>query len=70
MGNFCDKGAERTLYEIFVQVFLRFSDSSKSRQSASLIYEFARLAGIRKSQANLLNISCKVASAIKVAHIF
>ena len=41
VGNFCDKRTEKTLHEIFVQFFLRFSDSNKPSQSVSLIYEFA-----------------------------
>ena len=43
VGNFCDKSTETTLHELCVQVFLRFSDSSKSSQSVSLIYELAWL---------------------------
>ena len=43
VGNFCDKSIETTLHEICVQVFLRFSKSSKPSQSVSLIYECARL---------------------------
>ena len=54
----------------FVQVFLRFFDSSKPSQSVSLIYKFAWLAGFRKSKENLLKTSWKVVSVIKVAHIF
>ena len=45
------------LHEIFVQVFLRFSDSSKPGQSLSLIYGLAWLAGIGKSEENLLKIN-------------
>ena len=41
VGNFCDKRTEKTLHEICVQGFLRFSDSNKPSQSVSLIYEFA-----------------------------
>ena len=41
MGNFCDKSTETTLPEICVQVFLRFSDSSKPGQSVSFIYKLA-----------------------------
>ena len=37
VGNFFDKSTETTLHDICVQVFLRFSDSSKSSQSVSLI---------------------------------
>ena len=70
VGNFCDKRIEKTLHEIFVQGFLRFSDSNKPRQSVSLIYEVTWLAGIGKSWENLLKTACKVAPAIKVAHIF
>ena len=44
VGNFRDKSTETTLHEICVQVFLRFSDSSKPSQSVSLIYELAWLA--------------------------
>ena len=40
--------------KFFVQIFLRFSDSSKQSQSLSLIYELAWLAEIRKSEENLL----------------
>ena len=36
VGNFCDKSTETTLHETCVQVFLRFSDSSKPSQSVSL----------------------------------
>ena len=53
-----------------VQGFLRFSDSNQLSQSISLIYKLAQLAGIGKSLENLLKTSCKVAPAIKVAHIF
>ena len=70
VGNFCDKSTETTLHEICVQVFLRFSDSSKPGLSVSSIYELACRAGIRKSEENLLKTSRKVASATKVAHIF
>ena len=70
MGNFCDQSTETTLYEICVQVCLRFSDSSKPSQCVSLIYELAQLAWISKSEENLLKTSCKVAPMTKVAHIF
>ena len=62
VSNFCDKfkSTEKTLHEICVQVFLRFSNSSKPSESISLIYELALLAGIRKSEENLLKTSCKV----------
>ena len=66
-GNFCDKSLETSLHEICVQVFLRFSYSSKPCQSVSLIYELAWLAGIGKSYENLLKTSCKVAPVAKVA---
>ena len=62
--------AQKQLYKICAQVFLRFSDSSKPGQYVSLIYELAGLAVIRKSEDNLLKISCKVAPVTKVAHIF
>ena len=65
VGNFSDKSTETTLNKIFVQIFLRFSDSSKSSQSISLIYKLAWLAGIRKSEENLLKTSCKVAPVAK-----
>ena len=45
-----------TLHEVFVQVFLRFSDSIKSSQYVHkqwLDYELAELAGIGKSKENL-----------------
>ena len=70
VGNFWDKSPETTLHDICVEVFLRFSDNSKPSQSVSLIYELAWLAGIRKSDENLLKTSCKVALVTKVAHIF
>ena len=70
MDNFCDKGTETTLHEICMQGFLRFSDSIRPSQSVSLIYEFAWLAGISKSEENLLKTSCKDAPVTKVAHIF
>ena len=54
-----------TLHEIYAQVFLRFSDSSKPSQSVLLIYKMAWLAEIRKSDENLLK-SCKVAPVTKV----
>ena len=57
VGNFCDKSTETTLHEVCVHVFLRFSDSSKQKQSVSLIYEFAWIAGFRKSEENLLKTS-------------
>ena len=41
VGNFCDKSTKITLHEICVQVFLRFSNSSKPNQSVALIYELA-----------------------------
>ena len=37
VGKFCDKSTETTLHEIYVQLFLRFSYSSKPSQSVSLI---------------------------------
>ena len=70
VGNFCDKSTKTTLHEICAQVFLRFSDSNKPSQSVSLIYEFAWLAGFRKSEENLLKASCKNVPVVKVAHIF
>ena len=69
VGNFCDKSSETTLHEVCVQVFLRFSNSSKPSQSVSLIYELAWLARIGKSEKNLLKTSCKVAPLTKVANI-
>ena len=55
VGNFSDKSTERTLHEIIsVQVFLKFSDSSKPSKSVLLIYELAWLSGICKSEENLL----------------
>ena len=69
VGNFCDRSTETTLHDICVQVFLRFSDSSKPGNSVSLIYELAWLAGIGKSKENLIKISCKVAPVTEVAHI-
>ena len=65
VGNFCDKSTKTTLHEIYAQVFLRFSDSSKPSQSVLLIYKMTWLAGIRKSDENLLK-SCKVAPVTKV----
>ena len=41
VGNFCDKRTEKTLHEICVQGFIRFSDSNKPSQSVSLLIEFA-----------------------------
>ena len=70
VGNFCDKSTETTLHEMCVHVFLRFFDSNKPSQSVSLIYVLAWLAGIGKSDKNLLKTACKVAPLIKVAHIF
>ena len=70
VGNFCDKSTVTSWHEICVQVFLRFSDSSKPSQSVSLIYELAWLAEIGKFEKNLLKTSYKVAPVIKVAHIF
>ena len=67
--NFCDKSTETTLHEICAQVFLRYSDSSKPSQSVSFIYELAWLAGVLKSEENLLKTSCKVVPVTKVAHI-
>ena len=49
--------------------FLILSDSSKSSQSVLLTYESVLLAGIRKSEENLLKTLCKVAALTKVAHI-
>ena len=49
VGNSCDKSTETTLHEISVQLFLRYSDSSKPSQSMLFIYKLARLAGIGKS---------------------
>ena len=70
VGNFCDKSTETNLHEICVQVFLRFSDSSKPSQSVLLFYELAWLAGIGKSEENLLKTSYKVAPVTKVAQIY
>ena len=63
---------QKQLYMKFVRkYFLDFrSDSSKPGQSVSLIYELAGLAVIRKSEDNLLKISCKIAPVTKVARIF
>ena len=36
VGNFCDQNTGEALHEVFVQVFLRFSDSSKSSQSENV----------------------------------
>ena len=55
--HFCDMSTETTLYEICVQVFLRYSNSSKTSQSVSLIY--AWLSGIGISGKNMLKTSCK-----------
>ena len=57
-------------HEIFKQGVLWFSDSSKPGKSVSLIHELAWLAGIHKSDENLLNTSCKVEPVTKVAYIF
>ena len=57
VDNFCDKSTETTLHKMCVQVFLRFSDSSKPSQFVSLIYELAWLAGVRQSKENLLKTS-------------
>ena len=70
VGNFCDKSTETSLHKICVQVFLRFSDTSKPSQPVSLVSELVWLAGIRKSDKNLLKTLCKVAPVTKVAHIF
>ena len=70
VGNFYNKSTETTLHEICVQVFPRFLDSSKPSQSLSLIYKLAWLSGIRESEENLLETSCKVAPVTKVVHIF
>ena len=70
VGNFCDKRTEKTLHEICVHGFLKFSDSNKPSQSVSLIYELAWLARIGKSEENLFKTSCKAAPVTKVAHIF
>ena len=53
MGNFCDKSIETTLHEICVQVFLRFSDSSKPGLSVSLIYELLESVNLRKNCSKL-----------------
>ena len=50
--------------------FSYISDSSKPSQSVSSIYKLDWLAGIGKSEENLLNMSCRVAHVTKVAHIF
>ena len=52
VGNFFDKSTETTLHEVFVQVFLKFSDFRKPSQFITLIYEFTWLAGIDKSEEN------------------
>ena len=73
VGNFCDKSTETTLYmlyEICVQVFLRFSDSSKPIHIINLRIGLAWLAGICKSEENLFKTSCNVVPITKVAHIF
>ena len=67
---FCDKSTETTVHEICAQVFLRFSNSTKPSQFILLIYELAWLAGICKSEENLLKTSSKVVPVTKVAHIF
>ena len=70
VGNFCNKSTETTLHEICVQVFLRFSDSSKPSQSPSLIYELTWLAGISKSVKNLLKTSWGCSSDQNCPQIF
>ena len=69
-ATFATKAQKKPLQEICVQVFLRFSNSSKPSQSVSLIYELAWLAGIGKYEENLLKTSCKNAPVTQVAHIF
>ena len=70
VGKFCDKSTKTALHEICMQIFLRFSDSSKPSKSVVLIYKFAWLFGFRESEKNLLKTSCKAVSMTKVAHIF
>ena len=57
-GQLLRQKTETSLHETCLQVFLRYSDSSKPIQSISLIYELTWLAGIRKSEENLLKTSC------------
>ena len=69
-GQLFQQKHRNNLTSNFCANFLRFSDSSKPSQSESLIYEFAWLAGFRKSDENLIKTSCKDVPVIKVAHIF
>ena len=74
VGNFCDQSTGAALHVVFVQVFLRSSNSSTANQSVMqswLVYGLNWLAGIRKSKENLHKkfIYRKVASVTKVAHI-
>ena len=41
VGNFCDKRTEKTLHEICVPSFIRFSGYNKPSQSAPLICKMA-----------------------------
>ena len=70
VGNFCDKSRDTTLHELYVQVFLRFSDSSKQSQSVPSTHELAWLVEIGKSEENVLKASRKLAPVTKVAHIW
>ena len=57
VGNFCDKSTETTFHGICVQLFLRFSDSSKPSQSVSLFYKLAWLlesVNLRKAFQNFM----------------
>ena len=63
--EFSDKSTETTLHKMSVQVFLRFSDSSKPDQFVSLILDFVWLARFRKSEENLLKTSWTVGPVIK-----
>ena len=47
--TFATKAQKKTLHEICMHVFLRFSYSCKPGQSELLIYELAWLTGIGKS---------------------
>ena len=71
VGNFCDKSTETTLHEIRVQVFPRFSDSSKQAKPIRIVNLWIGLACWNPYiWGNLFKTSCKVALVTKVSHIF
>ena len=72
VGNFCDQSTGATLYENFVQVFLRFSDWASLANIHTNHDRFTDRLDLLESEnlrKTCTKTSCKVAPVTKVAHI-